>query len=414
MTNTTIYPGLLSGKVNLPISKSIAHRVILGKALSGNPIKDYKDRNMPDDIWRTLQGSIALVDSLSLDSLKIKKSANLSKFPCKIYCKDSGTTLRMIMPIACAIHDKVQITVTKALAKRPLGELIQVLSDHGCKIELIDNKDGTFTYHTQGKFQGGQCHIAGNISSQYISGLLYALPLTENGGEIQLTTELASKPYLDMTLTILRDFGINIDVSQTNGLDKFTLSGMQKFKNTDVNINQGDWSAAAFFAVANALGSQVSMNNLNPNSIQGDKEVYNFIDKISTCKCPIIDLENHPDLFPVLAVLACYNKKKTTFTGVSRLELKESNRIESTKAMIDALGGSMTIYANPAIKVEIQGLGYLHGGTVNSYNDHRIAMAAAIAASRADGPVTIINSSCCDKSYPDFFRDYEKLGGKFD
>ena len=419
----TINPGLLQGQVTLPISKSFAHRVILAKALAvatGSKMtteatgpkvnldspsnstldlgldldSDLKTLNLADDIIRTIDGANELISSNS---------------PCTIYCKDSGTTLRMIMPIACALHDQVEITVTKELAKRPLGPLITVLENSGCKINIKENLDGTFTYYSHGKFQGGQCQIPGNISSQYISGLLYALPLTETGGEIHLTTELASKPYLDMTLAVLKDFGVTIHCRETNDLLVFSLLGKQKFKNANANVNQGDWSAAAFFAVANALGSQVEMTNLDFDSLQGDKAIYRFIDKIKINEQPVIDLEDYPDLFPVLAILASYQRKTTTFTGISRLKLKESNRIASTTAMLKVLQGEFTVESDA--KVKIQGNGSLKGGTVDSFNDHRIAMAAAIAATKADGPVTILDSSCCDKSYPDFFQDYGNLGG---
>ena len=408
-TNIKIYPGLLAGQVTLPISKSLAHRVILAKALADAPLDELHNTlwasNIADDVVRTLAGAKELVSKDNLLGIKTDS-------PCKIYCKDSGTTLRMILPIACTIYDQVEISVSQGLAKRPLGPLLDVLDKGGCKIEITENKDGTFTYLSQGKFQGGLCQLAGNISSQYISGLLYALPLSKSGGEIRLTTELASKPYLDMSLAVLRDFGINITVTQEKGLYRFQVPGKQKFKDTQVNISQGDWSAGAFFAVANALGSSVEMTNLDMDSLQGDKAVYRFIDEIENSNHPVVDLEDYPDLFPVLAVLASYRSKTTTFTGVKRLKLKESDRIQSTKAMLNGLGGDLVVVESPDIKVQIHGTGHLTGGTVDSFNDHRIAMAAAIAATKANEPVTILNSSCCDKSYPGFFQDYAKLGGK--
>lgn len=424
----TIHPGLLEGSVTLPISKSIAHRVILAKALvaigeNSSLVKDsisqefakIEQLQLADDIIRTLNGAkelLATKANLNNGSpVDVEQTCPSQNVTCKIYCKDSGTTLRMIMPIACTLYPQVEFKVSRALAERPIEPLLKVLEIGGCHIDKKENIDDTFSYFSQGKFQGGNYHIPGNISSQYISGLLYALPLSSTGGQIHLTTELASKPYLDMSLVVLKDFGINIETYETDGLLVFQVPGQQKFKNIQVNIDQGDWSAGSFFAVANALGSQVAMTNLDKNSLQGDKAVYQFIDEIQTKTHPVIDLENYPDLFPILAVLASYTKKVTTFTGISRLELKESNRIKSTGAMIENLGGVFN-FSKTEKTVDITGLGSLNGGTVDSAGDHRIAMAAAIAGTRANGPVTILNSSCCDKSYPDFFKDYTHLGGK--
>lgn len=397
--SVTIHPGLLKGSITLPISKSIAHRILLGKALSdATYVNDISLDQVADDILRTLDGARALTQ--------------LDQVPCKIYCNDSGTTLRMILPIACTLFSQAEISFSKALAKRPLQPLLDVLKTHGCDVHKKRNSDDSYTLYCNGTFSGGACYLPGNISSQYISGLLYALPISDEGGTIHLTTPLASQPYVDMSLAILKDFGIKINVLKKNGLFTYEIPGQQKFKNISVDFFQGDWSAAAFFAVANALGSQVKMTNLTDNHLQGDRKIYSFINTIKNSENPILDLEDYPDLFPILAVQACYKIGPTTFTGVKRLRLKESNRIASTKAMIEILGGNFQIINKNC--VIISGTGHLHGGVVDSFNDHRIAMAAAIAATKADGPVTILNSSCCNKSYPDFFTDYTTLGGKID
>lgn len=397
--SVTIHPGLLRGSVTLPISKSIAHRILLGSALArDSAIENLKLNNVADDILRTLDGAKSLLKN--------------HQEPFKIYCKDSGTTLRMILPIVCTLFSQAEIRFTESLARRPLDSLTEVLKTHGCEFKQRKNNDSSYTLYCQGQFTGGDCYLPGNISSQYISGLLYALPISDKGGSIHLTTQLASKPYVDMSLAILKDFGIKIDVMKKNGLLIYKIPGQQQFRNTHMDFSQGDWSAAAFFAVANALGSHVEMTNLTDNSLQGDRKIHYFINTINTIKNPVLNLEDYPDLFPVLAVFASYTTGSTTFTGIKRLRLKESDRIASTKAMITNLKGSFQVVNEDC--VIISGTGHLQGGTVDSFHDHRIAMAAAIAATRADGPVTILNSSCCDKSYPDFFTEYAKLGGKID
>ena len=432
----TIHPGLLSGSVTLPISKSITHRVLLGMALQDNQdILNVNLTNVADDIVRTLNGAKELYRQklrlqLQLQSQSqlqvqvqspLKLQSNISQSldfePCKIYCKDSGTTLRMILPIACALFSQVEISFTEALSKRPLEPLMDVLQNHGCEFHKEKNNNGSHTLHCKGQFKGGDCYIAGNVSSQFISGLLYALPISKKGGTIHLTTSLASKPYVDMTLAILKDFGIKIYIYEKNGLLVYKIPGKQKFKNTQVNFSQGDWSSAAFFAVANALGSQVEMTNLTDNSLQGDREIYSFINTIQNSKNPILDLENHPDLFPILAIFASYKVYDTKFTGIKRLRLKESDRIAATEAMLSAMGGKLSLVSRGCDGddyVVVKGMGHLSGGVIDSFQDHRIAMAAAIGATRADGDVTILNNNCCKKSYPDFFKDYARLGGKID
>ena len=416
----TIHPSLLKGSVTLPISKSIAHRVILASALAeiqgamptlGNIEKQLE--NPAEDIVQTLNCGKTLVSYYFANH----SDDNLDSYcnePCQLYCKDSGTTLRLVLPIACTLFSAVDITFSEGLAKRPMDPLLNLLKSKGLKFYKKENPGGTFTLQCRGKFQGGHCLIPGDISSQYISGLLYALPLSDVGGVIQLTTQLTSKPYVDMTLAILRESGIKIKSDLQDGHLTYTLLGKQQFRQTQHNISQGDWSAAAFFAVANALGSQVTMTNLEYNHLQGDQEIYSYIDEILKNKHPTIDLEDHPDLFPILAVLACSKTGTTTFTGVHRLKLKESDRIQSTKAMIESLkGGDFVICGcGPSMEVQITGTGHFESGIVDSFNDHRIAMAAAVAACREKGTITILNSSCCSKSYPDFFRDFRNLGGK--
>ena len=411
----TIHKGLLKGSVTLPISKSIAHRVILATALSEIT---GQSQGALLSIEKTLENPAEdLIHTLDCGKKLVAHYKGNQEALLKLNCGDSGTTLRMVLPIACTLFKAVDITLNEGLAKRPITPLLDLMSQKGCQFEKTENIDGSCTIKCRGKFPGGACHIRGDISSQYISGLLYALPLSSLGGEIKLTTQLNSKPYVDMTLAILKDAGIKVWETCQDGHLTYTLLGKQLFQLTQHNISQGDWSAAGFFAVANALGCQVKMTNLEEDSLQGDKEIYKFINIICSSEDSTVNLEDHPDLFPILAVLASLQEKTTTFIGIERLKLKESDRIKSTKAMLQSLKFEDFVQrggGHEPLSVEIKGSGKLSGGIVNSYMDHRIAMAAAIGACLACGSVTILNASCCSKSYPGFFEDFRNLGGKID
>ncbi|MBR3630253.1 MAG: 3-phosphoshikimate 1-carboxyvinyltransferase, partial [Oscillospiraceae bacterium] len=242
--------------------------------------------------------------------------------------------------------------------------------------------------------------------SQFITGLLLALPLLDGDSEIVMTSPLQSKPYADMTIDCMAKFGVTV----TETADGYHIPGSQQYRAADLQI-EGDYSQAAFFYTANALGSSIRLQNLSEKSVQGDRKIieilsdmwYNRKEEIFT-----ISAEDIPDIVPILAVAASLSPGVTQIIHAERLRIKESDRIETTAAMLRAIGGNVRLLPDG---LELHPVTHFTGGTVDSAGDHRIAMSAAIAATRAAGEVTILGADCVRKSYPDFFRDYRNLGG---
>jgi 3-phosphoshikimate 1-carboxyvinyltransferase len=262
-------------------------------------------------------------------------------------------------------------------------------------------------FTVSGGLKNGRFEIEGDVSSQFITGLLFALPLLDGDSEIVLTSHLESRPYVDITIDTLRRFGVSVDENE-NG---FRIKGGQHYTARDEHI-EGDYSQAAFFCVANALGSEVKLGNLNENSVQGDKKILEIISNM--CYNGSIghysaDCSDIPDLVPILAVLGAFGSGESVIYNAKRLRIKESDRLQTTAALLSSLGGNAEITDDGLI---IRPTGAMHGGTVDSFGDHRIVMAAAIAATAIDGEVVIRGAEAAEKSYPAFFDDYNKLGGK--
>ena len=245
----------------------------------------------------------------------------------------------------------------------------------------------------------GLWELPGNVSSQYITGLMFALPLLNGDSEIKLTTHLESASYIDMTLRAVGMFGIRIERMETG----WFIPGNQRYVSPGKLETEGDWSSAAFWLAAGRMGSQIEVLGLDPHSLQGDKAIEDLLAK------PFINAENIPDLVPALAACAAVQSYETIITGAARLRIKESDRLSAVAGMLNTLGASVTVTEDGLI---IRGVSPLKGGYIEGMNDHRIVMAAAIAATAADSPVTITDCEAVNKSYPDFFRDFEKLGGR--
>ena len=272
---------------------------------------------------------------------------------------------------------------------------------------------------SRGQLSGGSYQLPGNISSQYISGLLFALPLLQEDSFIHLSTPLESAAYIDMTLAALKQFGVQIH-KQPQG---YAIPGRQRFHSPGEIQVEGDWSNAAFFLVAGAIGQSCTVSGLDLQSPQGDREIVQLLrrfgaqvqvekDRVSVSPAPLhgctIDISQVPDLLPILAVTAACATGESRFIHAARLRLKESDRLTATAALLHALGIHSSESPDSLI---VQG-GALLGGTVDSYHDHRIAMATAIAATRCRAPVTILDAAAVEKSYPGFFTDYIQLGGQ--
>lgn len=396
-----ITPRKLGGRVEIPSSKSVAHRMLICAALAGD--SGITGINFSKDIEATIQAMNAL-------GAVIYTNENSADFPEKITppekavidCNESGSTLRFIIPIAAALGVETEFHGRGRLPQRPIDIYIRELTKHGIKFDY----NNTMPFTISGKLTGGTYEIEGNVSSQFITGLLFALPLLEGDSEIILTSRLESRPYVDITIDVLKKFGVEITENE-NG---FSVKGSQRYVPHSDRV-EGDFSQAAFFYVANAIGSSVMLENLNTGSVQGDKKILEIISQIEYDGFFRADCSDIPDLVPVLAVLASFGESESVIYNAERLKIKESNRLETTAALINNIGGSAEVTPDGLI---IRPTGRMTGGTVESYGDHRIAMAAAVAATGTSGGVVIKGAEAVEKSYPDFFKDYKNLGGVFD
>ena len=399
-----ISPSVLGGELSIPASKSCAHRSIICAALADG-VSHLSGVTMSKDIEATIGAMRALGAEFVVSGrdITVKGTGGRHTGSCLIDCNESGSTLRFILPIAAAVSSSAEFIGRGRLPQRPIDIFVRELGRNGTRFDYHN----TMPFTVSGGLNSGVFQVEGDVSSQFITGLLFALPLLEGDSEIVLTSHLESRPYVDITIDTLRRFGISAEES-VNG---FRIKGGQRYLPNDERI-EGDYSQAAFFYVANALGSQVELHNLNENSVQGDRKILEIIRNM--CYNGSIghydaDCSDIPDLVPVLAVLGAFGSGDSRIYNAKRLKIKESDRLQTTAAMINALGGNVDITDDGLI---IHPTGAMHGGTVDSSGDHRIAMAAAVAATRTDGDVIIRGAEAVEKSYPAFFDDYKKLGGK--
>ena len=399
-----IEPGTLRGRVEVPASKSAAHRALICAALAGgestlSPIQPIKD------ILVTLDAVRALGAQASLSDRTVTVQGGLERPPqADIDCVESGSTLRFLVPIACALGIGARFFGTGQLPRRPMSPLTDERARHGAVI----GRGGGEILSVGGRLSPGSYRLAGNISSQYITGLLLALPLLEGGSELLLTSPLESAGYVDMTIETMSQFGVQVEIVPGG----YRVEGGQRYSPRSCAI-EGDYSGAAFWLCADALGSQVEVAGLNPGTLQGDRKIVGILEKMRTGQDSLrgteIDVSQVPDLMPVLAATAAFAEGVTTITGAARLRIKESDRLATVTEGLQALGAQVEEHSD---RLVISGKDRLRGGcTVSSYGDHRVAMALSIAALRCDRPVTITGAHCVEKSYPDFYKDFKQLGG---
>lgn len=395
MSKVRVQNSIIDGTVLLPPSKSAAHRALICSFLAGggevSPLIESKDMLATVSAIRALENGENTIN-----------------------CIESGSTLRFMIPIAAALGRAVTFVGEGKLPERPIGEYLRLLPEHNVECRT----DGGLPLSIEGQLVGGRFEIAGDISSQYITGLLLALPLLDDDSEIVLTTELESKPYVNMTIKVMADYGV--EVAQTeNG---YSIKGRQKYISRDYSV-EGDWSQAAFYAVAGALFGRVEMTGVDFNSTQGDKQIADIIERFgarvergensltvykSNLKGIEIDAADIPDMVPALAVLGAYADGTTVIKGAQRLRLKESDRIESVTYNLKKSGADIT----PTPDGMIIKHSTLKGAELKGFNDHRIVMAMTVAATGAQGESIIDDAQSINKSYPAFFDDYNKLGGK--
>ena len=417
----------IKGEISAPPSKSYTHRAIIcasladGKSTIRNPL-------LSDDTEATLEACEALgavVLKKSREEIIIQGTNGILRNRKRtIDCKESGSTLRFILPLAAMSQGETILTGSEGLVRRPIADLSDAIKKLGVKVEYIE-KEGSLPIKISGmgKIEGGNIKIRGDISSQFISGLLIALPIARGKSEIRITTETESADYVEMTIEALAEFGVTVEKSQEfNG---YVIEGDQIYVPREYRI-EGDFSSAAFMLVAGALSAEegtVTVNDLRMDSKQGDRKIVDILKdmgadievndtsikiKKSRLKGTIFDAKNVPDLVPIIAIASTQASSPTTIRNVNRLRMKESDRLSGLLKLIGAFGceanendGSMTI----------QGGQQLLGGEAPVISDHRIVMAASVAGLVAKGETRVSYPLAIKKSYPDFFDDLRLLGG---
>ncbi len=406
MEEIKIIPKNLEGEVQIPPSKSMAHRSIICAALAKG-ISEISNIDYSNDIIATIKAMESLGTKFSKvnDKLIVDGSSTFSLNNSFIDCNESGSTLRFLVPISIVKENKVNVVGQGFLGKRPITTFYNIFDRQGIKYSF---KEGALDLNIEGKLKPDTFKVEGNISSQFISGLFFALPLLDGDSVIEITTNLESKSYLDLTLSMLKTFGIDII---NEAYRRFIIKGKQEYKPTNYVV-EGDYSQGAFFYCANFIGNNIDIKGLNDNSLQGDKQCVDIIQEFleDTEKEVTIDATNCPDIIPVVAVAASFRKGRTNIVNAGRLRIKECDRLNAIATELNKLGGKVQELTDSLI---IDGVESFVGGNVSSYDDHRIAMSMAIASTRCKEVLIIDNKKCVAKSYPSFWEDFKAIGGDF-
>ena len=441
-----IKPSKLSGNVVIPPSKSFAHRALICAALSeGKSI--VRNIELSDDIRATLEaleelgakskvGKTSKVENMSIEieGIQIMNNDvhdinnnihNMNNNMHIINCNESGSTLRFMIPIAAALGYKCRFEMSGNLGKRPLDVYYDIFDKNGIKYKRGENY-----LEIDGNLNAGEYDIPGNISSQFITGMLFALSMLEEDSLLKITDKIESKSYIDITLQCLKDFGIEIE---NNNYRKFRIKGNQKYKcrkekqGYNKYTVEGDFSQGAFFLCADAIGNDVNIKGLRRDSIQGDKATIDILErmgceriynecndikmKVNSLNSTVIDATDCPDIIPVLSVCAAFANGTTEIVNAKRLRIKECDRLSAINEELSKLGAnieeredSLIIYGNGNKKLK-------GGCEVWSHKDHRICMMLSIASTICEEEIVIKDAECISKSYPRFFEDFEKLGG---
>ena len=404
----TVAPHPLFGESDAVKSKSYAHRYLIAAALSGGSV-----------MYGTSEDAAYTARALSTLGFKAgfaDNSVHYGQFCPPVgkvdpFVGESGSTLRFLLPLALALGVEASFQTAGRLAERPMDALTKTLTEHGAVIDGL---------HVKGKLTAGVYEIDATVSSQFVTGLLMALPLLDGDSEIVLRGRAVSAPYIDITLEVLRSAGIIVTRTER----RFYIRGKQKYDLKNAVV-PGDFSGAAFYLVAGALGGTVTLRGLDLSSAQGDKAVVEIVKeagatvsvsegnitvKKGALRSFTADVGETPDLAPILAVLAAFSEGESVLTSVSRLRDKESDRLSAIKDMLSRAGITTRDEGDALVIVG----GQPHGGAFCAYHDHRMAMAEAILAAYSVGESTLDDMTCVKKSYPEFWQDFQALGGKYE
>ncbi len=405
MSEVRILPSTLRGRVDVPVSKSAAHRALICSALAGDEISLPRGETVSNDLAATQKALAALLPAHGA--------------PVMLDCRESGSTLRFLIPIAAALGTEATFTGRGRLPERPLSVYLGCLPRHG----VFCRTEGGLPLTVRGKLQPGRYEVPGSVSSQFVTGLLLALPLLDGDSSIRLTSPLESAAYADMTVQILRSFGVRAEKTA----EGWNVPGNQHYLPNPAYQIERDWSQAAFFLAAGMLGGPVELGGLSPGFSQGDRKAEELFRRLGAKiewnrgllsveagripeTIPEIDASQIPDLVPILAAAAALIPgRRTVISHAARLRLKESDRLSAMAQGLNRLGGR--VHERPD-GLEIFGVDHLRGGKADGCNDHRVVMALSVAALKSAGETVLTDAQSVRKSYPDFFLDYNRLGGK--
>ncbi len=418
MSLAIITPRKLSGTITAPPSKSDTHRAIICALLSRG-VCEIQPVELSNDVVATINAAKVLGAIVNVVSNRLIIDARGTFFQndVTINCNESASTLRLLMPVVSAFGIKARFCGAESLSLRPMTVYKEILPDFG--VDCV--YDGALPFKVAGQLRPGRFVIPGNVSSQFVSGLLFALPLLKADSEIVIVGACESVGYIDMTIKTMAEFGVEVSRTPTG----FLVPGGQKYHATDYQI-EGDWSQAAFFLVAGAMGASIRVEGLKMDSAQGDRVIVKLLQRMGAdiqcdehsvtvapnkLSCATVFAESIPDLVPILSVLGACARGTTKIAGAARLRYKESNRL---RAMYEGLRRLGVGVINSDDGLIIKGQRCFHQAKLNGFNDHRIVMALAIAAIRAQNKVYISTAESIGKSYPSFFEDYNRLGGNVD
>ena len=413
-----LFPNSLKGNIKVPPSKSLSHRALICAALA-NGRSEISNVMLSEDIKTTIEALEHLGAKFDIrqDTIIVTGVKKLKYDNDPVYCNESGSTIRFLIPLFSLTNKEIEFTGKESLINRPQTIYKKIFDHDQNKFIKEDNR-----IMVKGSIKPRDYFVDGNVSSQFFSGLMFSLPLLKGDSNIYYNGSLESKSYIDLTIEMLELFNIEIQEIE-NG---YFIPGNQVYKPRKYRV-EGDYSQAAFFLVGGILNGLVQIDDLNHESNQGDYEIVNiikhmkgkiiftengFITKQSKTHGTTIDVSDCPDLGPIIALLGSLSKGTTTMTNIQRLRLKESDRVESTVNTLKALGANIAVKDNQII---IHGKQSLVGGvTLDSYNDHRIAMMISIASTRCEKPITLTTANAVNKSYPHFYEDFISLGGNIE
>ena len=410
-----VYPGFAQGQIMVPPSKSLLHRSIICACLA-NGKSVIKNVVYSDDIKATINAFKTLGIQINKieNALEINGDNNLSIFGDEIIdCQESGSTLRFLLPLLTN-KKGIYFSGKESLLNRPLNVYDDVFRISGITFERREK-----LLFLKNELKPGNYKVLGNVSSQFISGLLFALPLKDGDSKITIIGNLESKKYVDMTIDVMSKFGINIIIKD----NAYFIKGNQKYKPAEYKV-ESDFSQLAFFAVAGIINGDVKIINSANESLQPDVEIINIIKKMggkvfkekntlhfvkSTTRGLDIDVSQHPDIAPIISILSALSEGTSNILNAKRLRIKETDRLSAITQILTLLGIKCYSFED---RYNIVGSDKFLANSFESYNDHRMVMSIAVAALRADGPVVINGAEAVNKSYPHFFEDLESLGIK--